>query len=145
MVALSGGAKLDAALKKMATQVSKAASVEVGFPGGATYPDGTSVALVAALNEFGSKNTPPRPFFRQMIAAKSSQWPETIATLLKANDFDAAKTLGLTGQGIADQLQQSIVDFTSPPLAPSTIAKKGNDKVLVDTGQMLQSVTFVVK
>ena len=45
--------------------------VSVGFMEGATYPEGTPVAAVAFWNEYGvpSHNQPPRPFFRQMIAA----------------------------------------------------------------------------
>ena len=43
----------------------------------AKYPDGTSVALVAAFNEYGSpsRGQPPRPFFRNMIARNEASWP----------------------------------------------------------------------
>ena len=48
------------------------------------------------------------------------------------------------GQGISGQLKQSIVDTNEPPLAASTIARKGFAKPLVDTGHMLQSVDYEV-
>jgi hypothetical protein len=80
-----------------------------------------------------------------MITAKSGEWPAAVANLLKANDYDSAVTLDQTGAAIAGQLRQSIVDFTSPPLSPKTIAKKGFDKPLVDTGHMLASIDHVVK
>lgn len=145
MATISGGKGLEAALKTLGAKVTKAASVDVGFLAGATYPDGTSVPMVAALNEFGSGKTPARPFFRQMVAAKSGEWPEAVGNLLKANDFDAAKTLAQAGSAISGQLRQSIVDFNSVPLAASTIKAKGFDKQLVDTGVMSNSVDFVVK
>ena len=135
------------ALREMAAKVGNPATVRIGFLENAKYPDGTSVAMVAAVNEYGrpSKGQPPRPFFRHMIADKQGEWPDAIANLLKANNLDAKKTLELTGAAIAGQLRQSITDLVSPPLAQSTIDRKGHSKPLIDTGHMLQSVDFEVK
>jgi hypothetical protein len=142
MASVIGGTKLAAALQHIATNATKASKVDVGFLAGATYPDGTSVPMVAALNEFGrpDKGQPPRPFFRGMIADKSGEWPGAVSNLLKANDFDAAKTLDQAGGAIAGQLRQSIVNLTSPPLAQSTVDRKGFDKPLIDTGHMSNSI-----
>lgn len=147
MAAIRGGDKLAKALAELSQKVSKAATLSVGFLEGATYPDGTSVPMVAAINEFGapSRGIPPRPFFRNMIAAKSGEWPKAVGDLLKGNDYDAVKTLSVTGEGIKGQLQQSITDLTSPPLAQSTIDAKGSSKPLIDTGHMLNSVGYSVK
>jgi|ERR1041385_769773 hypothetical protein len=147
MTALSGGDKLQATLDKLARGLKKGGVVRVGFLEGATYPDGTSVPLVAAINEFGapSRNQPPRPFFRRMIAAKSGEWSAAVEANLKVMDYDAVKTLQLLGAGIKGQLQQSIVDLVDPPLAPSTIRRKGFDKPLIDTSTMLNSVDFEVE
>lgn len=144
---VTGGDRLEARLDEIARGVKKAAKLRVGFLEGATYPDGTSVALVAAVQEFGapSRGIPPRPFFRNMIAEKSAEWPEAAARLLEANDYDAEKTLGQVGEGIAGQLRQSIVDTNDPPLAQATARQKGFDKPLVDTGHMLNSIDFEVE
>ncbi len=144
MASVTGGGKLAAALAGMAAKATKASEVSVGFLSGATYPDGTSVPMVAALNEFGrpEKNQPPRPFFRDMIAAKSPEWGPAVAALIEANGFDAAKTLAQTGQAVKAQLQNSIQTFDRVPLAPSTIAAKGHDKQLVDSAVMVNSVDF---
>jgi hypothetical protein len=144
MATISGGDKLERALLEMARQVSKPATLRLGFLGNATYPDGKSVALIAALNELGTSRMPPRPYFRNMIAAKSPGWPAAIAVNLKANNYDAERSLDDVGQAIAGQLQQSIRDLTSPPLSPVTIARKGFSKPLIDTGQMLNSVGYEV-
>lgn len=147
MVKISGGNALEARLNEIAKNLEKSASVDVGFLEGATYPDGKPVAMIAAIQEWGSpaRNIPPRPFFRSMIQEKSPEWPEAVADLLKDNDYDAKKTLEQTGAAISGQLRQSIVDFNSVPLSPKTIAKKGFDKQLVDTGHMLNSIDYDVK
>jgi hypothetical protein len=145
MAAIKGGDKLAIALAKIAAGVSRPATLSVGFLEGATYPSGESVALIAALNEFGTSKAPPRPFFRQMVASKSGEWPAAVGNLLKANDYDAVKTLGQAGEGIKGQLQSSIAEFNSVPLAQSTIDRKGSEKQLVDTGHLLNSVDYQVK
>jgi hypothetical protein len=147
MATMRGGDKLDAAMRDLASKVAAPATLRVGFLENAKYPDGTSVAMIAAINEYGapSRGQPPRPFFRRMVAAKSGEWPAAIAGLLKANGYDAVKTLDLAGAAIAGQLRQSIIDLVSPPLAASTIRRKGFDKPLIDTGHMLQSVDHEVK
>ena len=144
MATLSGGSKLEAALREMSQKVAKAASLKVGFLENAKYPDGTPVAMVAAIQDFGAPGAgiPPRPFFRNMIAAKQGEWPGAFASLLKANDLDAKLSLAQGGAAIAGQLRQSIIDTNEPPLAPSTIRRKGHAKPLVDTGHMLASVDF---
>lgn len=147
MVALSGGKRLANALAVLASGLQTAATVEVGFMEGGTYPDGTSIPLVAAVNEYGkpAKGQPPRPYFRNMIAAKSGEWPDALGDLLKKHKFNAKAALAELGVGIAGQLQQSIVDLVSPPLKQSTIDAKGFDKPLIDTSVMINSVTSRVK
>ncbi|MGE8129012.1 hypothetical protein ACQKQD_18725 [Methylobacterium sp. NPDC080182] len=147
MVAIKGGSALEKRLAELATKVTKPANLSVGFLQNSTYPDGTSVPMVAAIQEFGAaaRKIPPRPFFRNMIAAKSPGWGDAIADLLKANDYDATRTMQQTGAGIKGQLQQSIVDTNAPALSPATVARKGSEKPLVDTGHMLNSVDFKVE
>lgn len=148
MVTLSGGDGLEKALQELAKNVKRGGSVRVGFLEGSTYPNGTSVALVAAVNEFGQTrihpHQPPRPFFRTAIRQNSPQWPQILAHLLEQNNCDTGRTLSQIGAVIVGQIQQSIVDFTDPGLAPSTIAAKGSDKPLIRDGVMLKSVAFEV-
>lgn len=139
MATVKGGDKLSARLKEIAANVASAKTVDVGFLEGATYPDGTLVAMVAAIQEFGAPKAgiPPRPFFRTMISAKSGEWPDAVKEQLKAADYDAAKTLARVGAGIAGQLQQSIADMSDPPLSPTTLMlrkMKAEDPDLVVTG-----------
>lgn len=147
MAKLTGGTKLEAALREMSRSVSNPATLRVGFLEKARYPDGTPVAMIAAINEYGapSRGQPPRPFFRNMIREKQGEWPAAIADLLRENDYDAAKVLEIAGAAIAGQLRQSITELMEPALAPSTIRAKGFYKPLIDTGHMLNSVSHDVK
>lgn len=119
-------------------------SVSVGFMSGATYPDGTPVAAVAFWNEFGGMDRPARPFFRGMISKESPTWAGKMAKLAKMTNYDGPRVLGLMGEDIKGALVQSINDFETPGLAPSTIAAKGFAKPLIDTGTMLRAVDYEV-
>lgn len=186
---LSGGDKLQAYLDRLLARVSSAQAVRVGFLEGATYPDGTSVPMVAAVQEFGGSMSipertqdlhfkqnertsevgnrfvkagkanfaqtvtipahtvtiPARPFFRNMLDEKASEWGVQAGKALKGADFNATVALGRMGELIQGQLQGSIRDFTNPALAPSTVRAKGFPKPLIDTGVMLRSVAYEVK
>lgn len=118
---LTGGAKLDKHLGKIAKNAINTHELHVGFLSNATYPDGTLVAAVASWQEFGTKTIPSRSFFRSMIKSKSPGWGKSAAKILKENNYDAMKTFQLMGMGIKGQLQQSIIDVLSPPLSPITL------------------------
>jgi len=140
---ISGGDALIKALEKIARKMS--GTLEVGFMDGATYPDGTLVAAVAFWNEYGSSDTPARPFFRTMVAAESPTWPGKLAKAGKFTHYDGPRVLAFMGEDIKGALQQSINEFTTPALASSTIKAKGFEKPLIATGHMLNSITYKVE
>ena len=119
---LSGGEAVERKLAEIARKVSRPGTLRVGFLEGATYPDGTSVATVAAINNFGApeKGIPARPFFSNMIQANSGGWGDQLVSLLELTDYDAARALALMGEEIAGQLRQSIIDTMAPPNSPVT-------------------------
>jgi hypothetical protein len=88
---------------------------------------------------------PSRPFFRDMIQKRKSEWPEQLGKIIKAADYDEEIALGRLGKLVSEELQESIREFSSPGNAKSTIAKKGKDNPLIDSGHMLNSVDFEVK
>ena len=142
MATIRGGEKLEAALREMAQGLAAGAKVKVGFLAKSKYPNGTPVAMIAAIQDFGAPKAgiPPRPFFRNMIKDKSGEWPAAIAGLLKSNGYDAKRTLDLTGEAIEGQLRKSIIDTNAPPLKPATIKRKGFAKPLIDTSVMINSI-----
>lgn len=175
---VSGGDKLETILAGIAAKTQGSPVVRVGFLEGKTYPDGTSVAMVAAIQEYGapSRGIPPRSFFRVLIAARKTEWGKIAAKLLVDNKYDVEKTLTMMGDGIKSQLQQQIIDTNSPALSEVTrmlrmmrvedpdlkitgaivgvaaarvaageIATDINEKALIDTGFMYNSVDREVK
>ena len=144
MATLDGGDKLTAALADIARAVRRGGTLKVGFLSGATYPDGKPVAMIAAIQNFGapSRNIPPRPFFSNMITRRSGEWPAVIVEQLRATNLNVPVAMKRIGLLVKGQLQQSIRDTNQPPLAASTIRRKGFDKPLIDTGHMLNSVAF---
>jgi phage gpG-like protein len=141
---IEGGERLQRALADIGRRIGRRGSLKVGFLENATYPDGTPVAMVAAIHNFGapSRNIPARPFFSNMVARHSSEWPGEIRAQLKSTNYDARQTMNRMGALIKGELQQSIRDTNEPPLKPATIRRKGFDKPLIDTGHMLNSVAF---
>lgn len=55
MTGFSGGEAVKQKLLEIAKRLGKADLLKVGFLEGATYPDGTNVAMVAATQEFGGE------------------------------------------------------------------------------------------
>lgn len=142
LVSLRGGAKLDRYLAELSRKVARGATLRVGFLENAVYPDGTKIALVAAVQNFGSPTNgiPPRPFFTNMIATKSDGWGPELGSLLKANDYNAVLSLTQLGGIMTGQLVLSIHETNDPPLSPKTIARKGFAKPLIDKGDMWKYV-----
>lgn len=121
---------------------------KVGWFESARYPDGTAVAYVATIHEFGTSRTPARPFMRPAVAQYGQQWVELLGRGAKAalnGEMGASAVLEMVTLRAAGDVAKSIQAVTSPPLHPATIARKGNAKPLVHTGQMIQSVTGKVE
>lgn len=119
--------------------------LKVGFLEGATYNGVIPVPMVAATNEFGNPahNQPPRPFFRNAIAEHEEEWKEKTALLIERGD-DIREIFSMLGETIVGDIRQSIITLDSPPLSPVTIARKGFDNPLIDTKNMLDSVSYEV-
>ena len=132
--------------------------VAVGFFDTAKYPDGTPVAYVAAIQEFGNPagNLPARPFFRNAIAKNKQAFADNsrrgVLAAIEGRIAPEAmlEQLGMMG---SSAVQESITDGSYEPLKQSTLDTKQSkkrtdgvsDKPLIDTAQMLQSVSYAVE
>ncbi|HHY1079307.1 TPA: hypothetical protein ACVZQQ_004043 [Yersinia enterocolitica] len=143
-------------ITELLEQVSKSLEskqVKVGFVDGSAYPDGTSVAMVAAINEYGnpSNNQPPRPFFRNAISEKSGDWAETVSRGIRAG-IDTTQVLEVVGAQIKGDVQESIATLMEPKLSDATlhirktrkVLPNQSDKPLVDTKVMIGDVNYEV-
>ena len=155
-VRIKGGKKLNQFLRK-AKAAKGVQEIEVGFYSTAKYSETHAgknggrrqeplpVTNVAAFNEFGTKNIPERPFFRQAIQTMQ----DPLLDILKENvdprtmvvDRNTAGKLGIEAQA---QIQESIVRLDRPPNSPATIKLKGSSNPLIDTGFLKNSVVWKV-
>lgn len=115
------------------------ASVRVGVLENATYPDGTPVAMVAFWNEYGTRTSPVRAFFRTTVSEQKKNWVLSVQNLMKIHN-DPKQVMGLIGVHMQEQIVQSINTWSDPPNSAYTIAKKGFDKPLVERGIMMRSI-----
>lgn len=144
MAYVSGGDRMGAALAAIAARLSSAKEVQVGFLENATYPDGTNVAMVAAIQNYGApaKGIPPRPFFSNMVKDKSPDWGRKLGQVLKAADYEASVALARMGDGIKGQLQTAIHKTTEPALSPVTLLLRerfGNNPQAITFGDVKQA------
>lgn len=152
-VKIIGGTKWKAALNAQAARMINARKVQIGFFPTATYDDGTPVAGVAAVQEFGTvdagkgHNTviPGRPFFREAIAEGKPDYSKMITASLKVTGGNAEKALTVIGRKIQTDVQESIRNWSEPPNATSTVKQKGfNDPLIGKTRRMVNSVQMQV-
>ena len=127
-------------------------AAEVGFFDTSHYPDGTPVAYVAAIQEFGSGPIPPCPFMRDTITKRSRYWVRTLEAGAKevlAGRLTASQMLEQIGMLAAGDVQTTISQLTSPALKDSTTYARAHRKTkprntsikpLVDTGVLFASV-----
>jgi len=124
----------------------KKTSVQVGWFSHQRYIDGTPVAYVAAIHEYGSPkaNIPPRPFMRPTFDRHSKTWGQDIMRGIQAvlsGALPAKSMWTQIGGKVAGNIADGIKAVMSPPIKRE---RKTGTKPLVDTGQMIQSVTWNV-
>lgn len=147
---------LEKALKNVSGLTTK-----VGWFKGAKYQDGTPVAYVATIQEYGSpmNGIPPRSFMRTTIAEKENEWAKLARSGAKAIIAgNASPKMVMEGLGLAasGDVRKKISEINSPALKAGTIEarkrklSKGKKvgaltKPLVETGLMVASLTSTVE
>lgn len=132
--------------------------LKVGFFEHSKYPDGTLIAYVAAIQELGypAGGIPPRPFVRPAMAENATGYKNLISQAVNASvtgNITLISGLNQIGAKAAGDVKLAIKAMTTPPLKEETIKArarrhskgKASVKPLVDTGQMLQAVTWSVE
>ena len=125
--------------------------VRVGVMGDAgMHHSGYSLVELAATHEFGSSNghIPERSFIRSTFRERDQELTKILTGLAKgviADKVQVDEALGKIGLWGANAVKRQITgQDIPPPLAVSTIKRKGSTKPLVDTGQLLNSITWVL-
>ena len=149
----SASDKLRAAVKAIASK-----KLHVGWFDTSQYQDGTPVAYVAAIHEFGNPagGVPARPFMRPTVEAKTPEWKSTLAGgahQVLTGRLTAEQMLGQVGQMAAGNIAETISSIDTPALKTGTIKARESrrkspgvsTKPLVDTGLLIQSVNHKVE
>lgn len=143
----SGGKKLKELAKKYASNLV----ARVGLLEGAKYSDGTPVAYIGAIQEFGYKENkddeewaiPPRPFLRTAFDKKRKEWVDNLANALEAT-HDMKKSLETVADLAKGDIKESLNEGPWVENAKSTIKRKGSKQPLVASGNMRDSINFEV-
>lgn len=133
----------DEKLKKIERQARKRV-LTVGFFD-EKYPDGKRIGRIATINEYGvpEHNQLPRPFMRYTVLKNKSKWVDILREVLPEN-LDVDRSLNILGEIVREDVSDMITAFADPPNRPSTIARKGFNDPLIETGLMRDSVAWKV-
>lgn len=143
----------DRILQTIKTNLEELASltIKVGVQGDEAakqYGDEKDVTVgdVAVYNEYGTGRIPARPFMRETIE-QTDNWAAESAKVHNAviDGIDPYVAAELLGQQAASDVQNTIYDGDFVPNSPSTIKKKGSSKPLIDTTQLVGSITYTVE
>lgn len=109
-----------------------------------------SNAELAAIHEFGSpaRNIPERSFLRKPLisnAAAIANLAKNAAGKFIMGQITAEAALGAIGEEAKSISKTEITEGITPALKPATIKRKKSSKPLIDTGQLLNSITYEVR
>lgn len=115
--------------------------------GGKTKSGGVTVAQVAEWAEFGV-GQPRRSWLRDWIDGNEDRifdrmTFEMLPVFLGEEDVETG--LNRIGVWVVGELQANIRDRIPPPNAPSTVAQKGSDVPLINTGQLVSSISYQIE
>lgn len=127
----------------------------IGAEAEAEVEGGITMGRLAGVHEYGAAirigNTiiviPERSFIRATIAAGEAKYSPLMARLtdrVLQGKLTEQQALGQLGLRVVGDIQKRMAQGIDPANAASTIARKGSDKPLIDTGRLRQSVTFAV-
>ena len=133
---------------------AKRGYVAVGLPseevGGKVYGNGQTVATIGARHEYGA-GVPRRSFLRVPFTTKKDELTKAIAKQFEdvfERGKSAEQALGLIGT-VAVNISKGA--FTTrgygewPDITQATKDAKGSSQVLIDTGILRGSITYVVR
>lgn len=112
------------------------------------YERGVTIIEVAIWNEFGTKTIPSRSWLRGWFQENQNYvtgWLLGEFKRVARGEQTKVQALQRVGEKCVASIKQRIVARIPPPNAPSTIAKKGSNVPLIDTGIFLGSIGAKVK
>ena len=120
--------------------------VEVGI---LSSTDG-EIILIASVHEFGapSVNIPERSYIRagfDKYKEEIADFADTLVDKYLHGNLELDTMLNTIGEYAVSKIRRYMVDLQDPPNRPSTIEQKGSSNPLIDTGHLLQSISYRIK
>lgn len=116
-----------------------------------------NVSQIAVIQEYGTEKIPPRPAFRRGIEFALAKNKKLIGAQLKnitqrilsgrSAEIDKSLTVMLTqiGKSAKAKTKEIIKSGSEAPNAPATVARKGFNHPLFETGLLLEHVEYEVR
>ena len=105
------------------------------------------LVVIAASNEFGTKDIPERSFLRSTVDEKRNRFRTFLSRHkqeMMKDPMRRKRVLERLGLLAETEIVKKINSGRFTPLAPATIRRKGSSKPLIDTGRMRQSIASKV-
>lgn len=93
-------------------------------------------------NEYGTANAPARPFIEPTYLKNEKYLIQQVLKNLKKFESPKVFISKLSGE-MVEKIRYKIDIMKYPKLAPSTVARKGHDKLLKDTYEMYNAIKTV--
>lgn len=119
--------------------------VKVGIRRGKGSHDGTDMLDIAVYNHFGTATIPARPFVSDCAEKNAGQIKEAQKRLVYRvyqGGLSADGALAQLGAWYVNVQKGHILHGGWTPNAPATVKRKGSNRPLVDTGQLVNTVDW---
>lgn len=110
--------------------------------------NGASYVDIAFWNEYGTRRIPSRPFIRISADTNKQAWAKMAQQCVNdVIDGDSpSEAAKVVGHRMVEDIRKVFGDTSKLKAnAPSTIAKKGRNEPLVDSGEMRRRVNFRIE
>ena len=139
-----GWKNIRANFNKMNGRTIKAGVLE----GAGSYAKGQTIAEVATYNEYGTRRIPSRPFLA-IATDEHKGWNAEVKVSISnalTPKGSVSDSLNKIGKQMKTDIKNVIGDKGKLARnAPATIARKGHDLPLIDTGKLKDTIDYEVK
>ena len=118
--------------------------------GSENHSEGITVFQIGMIHEFGvpEKNIPRRSFIRVPIENNIKEITKLIENnhrLVSENAMSAKVALDRIGIKAQNTIKESFRNNDWRPLKRATVKRKGSSHPLIDTGQLIGSISYIVE
>lgn len=137
-------------LLKALHKAKKLNHVAVGIVEDKAHDDKFSMAELAAVHEYGSKDShiPERSFIRSTVDKNQKRYQKLLSMLggkILEQKLSAKQAMTQLGEVVSADMKETINAGIDPALNPATIKRKGSSKALIHTGRLKGNISHEVR